>query len=95
MRGFGEIDLLVGVVIDPQRRLDGAAAIARGERDALKVEQRGREEMKMFRVEPEYFAVVSAETLGPLRTLSGEVLLAVAAKVGGVRLIDNQLVDVP
>jgi pantoate--beta-alanine ligase len=49
----------------------------------------------MFRVEPEYFAVVSAEALVPLRTLSGEVLLAVAAKVGGVRLIDNQLVDVP
>ena len=76
--------------------LDAAAvAIARGERDASKVEQRGREEMKMFRVEPEYFAVVSAEALVPLRKLSGEVLLAVAAKVGGVRLIDNQLVDVP
>ena len=72
-----------------------AAAIARGERDASKVEQRAREEMKMFRVEPEYFALVSAETLAPLRTLSGEVLLAVAAKVGGVRLIDNQLVDAP
>lgn len=72
-----------------------AAAIARGERDTSKVEQRAREEMKMFRVEPEYFAVVSSETLGPLRTLSGEVLLAVAAKVGGVRLIDNLLVDAP
>ncbi len=70
-----------------------AAAIARGERDASKVEQRARDEMKMFRVEPEYFAVVSTETLAPLRTLKGEVLLAVAAKVGGVRLIDNQLVD--
>jgi pantoate--beta-alanine ligase len=72
-----------------------AAAIARGERDASKVEQRARDEMKMFRVEPEYFAVVSTETLAPLRTLKGEVLLAVAAKVGGVRLIDNQLVDAP
>ena len=72
-----------------------AAAIARGERDASKVEQRAREEMKLFRVEPEYFAVVAAATLGPLRTLSGEVLLAVAAKVGGVRLIDNLLVDAP
>ena len=72
-----------------------AAAITRGERDASKVEQRAREEMKLFRVEPEYFAVVAAETLGQLRTLSGEVLLAVAAKVGGVRLIDNLLVDAP
>ena len=76
--------------------LDTAAeAITRGERDASKVEQRARDEMKMFRVEPEYFALVSAETLAPLRKLSGEVLLAVAAKVGGVRLIDNQLVDAP
>ena len=76
--------------------LDAAAhAISRGERDASKVEQRAREEMRMFRVEPEYFALVSAETLAPLRTLSGEVLIAVAAKVGGVRLIDNQLVDAP
>ena len=76
--------------------LDAAAsAIARGERDASKVEQRARDAMKGFRVEPEYFAVVSAETLAPLRRLSGQVLLAVAARVGGVRLIDNQLVDAP
>ena len=76
--------------------LDAAvAAITRGERDASKVEQKAREEMKMFRVEPEYVALVSAETLAPLRALSGEVLIAVAAKVGGVRLIDNQLVDAP
>ena len=72
-----------------------ASAIARGEREASKVEQRARDAMKGFRVEPEYFAVVSAHTLAPLRTLSGEVLLAVAARVGGVRLIDNQLVDTP
>ena len=76
--------------------LDAAvAAITRGERDASKVEQKAREEMKMFRVEPEYVALVSAETLAPLRALSGEVLIAVAAKVGGVRLIDKQLVDAP
>jgi pantoate--beta-alanine ligase len=72
-----------------------AAAIAGGERDPSVVEQRAREAMKGFRVEPEYFAVASAETLAPLRTVSGEILLAVAARVGGVRLIDNQLVDAP
>jgi pantoate--beta-alanine ligase len=76
--------------------LDAAAeAITRGERDPAKVEQRGRDAMKGFRVEPEYFAVVSAETISPMRSLSGEILVAVAAKVGGVRLIDNQLVDTP
>src|SRR4051812_48127020 len=47
-----------------------AAAIAGGERDPSEVEQRARESMKGFRVEPEYFAVVSAETLSPLRTIS-------------------------
>jgi pantoate--beta-alanine ligase len=72
-----------------------AAAITGGERDPAVVEQRAREAMKGFRVEPEYFAVVSADTLAPLRTLSGEILLAVAAHVGGVRLIDNQIVDAP
>jgi pantoate--beta-alanine ligase len=72
-----------------------AAAIARGERDGARVEASGREAMKGFRVEPEYFAVVAADTLAPLRSLSGEILIAVAAKVGGVRLIDNQIVDAP
>ena len=72
-----------------------AAAVTRGERNPATVEQRGREAMKGFRVDPEYFAVVSADTLAPMRSLSGEILIAVAAKVGGVRLIDNQLVDAP
>ena len=72
-----------------------AAAVSRGERDPAKVEREGRDAMKGFRVEPEYFAVVSAESLAPMRALSGEILLAVAAKVGGIRLIDNQLVDAP
>jgi len=30
-----------------------------------------------------------------LRTLSGEILIAVAARVGGVRLIDNEIVGTP
>jgi len=70
-----------------------AAAVTRGERDPAKVERAGRDAMKGFRVEAEYFAVVSANTLAPMRALSGEILIAVAARVGGVRLIDNQLVD--
>jgi pantoate--beta-alanine ligase len=79
-----------------KRGLDaGAAAIADGERNSATVEQRGREAMSSLGVEPEYFAVVSAETLAPVTPLVGEILLAVAARVGGVRLIDNQLVRVP
>ena len=45
-------------------------AIVRGEKDPAKAEQRGREAMKGFRVEPEYFAVVSADSLSPVRSLS-------------------------
>jgi len=34
-------------------------------------------------------AVVDAATLEPLRTVRGRVLVAVAARVGSARLIDN------
>lgn len=79
-----------------RRGLDAAvAAVAGGERDGSRVEARGREAMKSLGVDAEYFAVVSAETLAPVRPLSGEILLAVAARVGGVRLIDNDLVAAP
>src|SRR5207237_448424 len=79
-----------------RRGLDAAsAAIAGGERNAARVEGRGRQAMEALGVEPEYFAVVSAATLAPVRSLSGEILLAVAARVGGVRLIDNEIVGAP
>jgi pantoate--beta-alanine ligase len=45
--------------------------------------------------EPEYFAVVDPATLEPAGPLEGEVLLACAARVGDVRLIDNLSLTVP
>jgi pantoate--beta-alanine ligase len=79
-----------------RRGLDAAVSvIAGGERNAARVETRARAAMEELGVEPEYFAVVSADTLGPMRTLTGDILLAVAAKVGGVRLIDNEIVGTP
>jgi pantoate--beta-alanine ligase len=45
-------------------------------------------------VEPEYFEIVSADTLEPLVVIAGEVLVAVAARVGPVRLIDNVILSV-
>jgi pantoate--beta-alanine ligase len=71
-----------------------AAAIHGGERDAARVQRLGRDAMASLGVEPEYFALVSAETLAPAYRLSGEVLIAVAARIGGVRLIDNEIVRV-
>jgi pantoate--beta-alanine ligase len=72
----------------------GADAIRRGERRAAAVEAAGREAMRGRGVEPEYFAAVSAETLLPFDILTGEVLLAVAARVGDVRLIDNEIMQI-
>jgi pantoate--beta-alanine ligase len=78
-----------------RRGLDAAeASVGGGERDAATVARAGRDAMRAHGVEPEYFEVVSAATLEPLATLAGEVLIAVAARVGPVRLIDNTMISV-
>jgi pantoate--beta-alanine ligase len=43
----------------------------------------------------QYAAAVHPDTLEPLETVGDRVVLAVAAFVGGVRLIDNLVVEVP
>ena len=35
----------------------------------------------------------AADTLAPVRTIDGEVLAVVAARVGSTRLIDNELIN--
>jgi pantoate--beta-alanine ligase len=68
-------------------------AIEAGERDAAALAAHGREAMQPFDVEPEYLALVDPETLTPLDELNGRgALVAVAARVGAVRLIDNTLI---
>lgn len=42
----------------------------------------------------EYVALVDAQTLQPINTISGEVLIAVAVKFGRTRLIDNVILSV-
>jgi pantoate--beta-alanine ligase len=75
-----------------RRALEAAeAAVAAGERDAGAVERAARDAMAAFAVEPEYLALVDPDTLAPVTTLNGETLLAVAARVGPTRLIDNTL----
>jgi pantoate--beta-alanine ligase len=70
-------------------------AVAAGERDAARVLELARAAMHDFSVEPEYLALVSTDTLAPVDTIDGEVLLAVAARMGDVRLIDNTLLSAP
>jgi pantoate--beta-alanine ligase len=69
-------------------------AIMAGERRASAVEKLGRETMLARGVTPEYFSAVPAGTLLSMERLEGEVLIAVAARVGDVRLIDNEIVDI-
>jgi pantoate--beta-alanine ligase len=69
-------------------------AIAAGERRASAIEKAGRDAMHSAGVQPEYFAAVPAGTLLSKETLEGEVLIAVAARVGDVRLIDNEIVRI-
>ncbi|UOQ61768.1 pantoate--beta-alanine ligase [Leucobacter rhizosphaerae] len=46
-------------------------------------------------IDPEYVAIVDPDRFEPLDTLAGEALCAIAARVGGVRLIDNVLLHPP
>jgi pantoate--beta-alanine ligase len=72
--------------------LEAARALAAtGERSARALLDAAREAMRPFGVEPEYLALVEPDTLEPVDTLAGETLLAIAARVGEVRLIDNAI----
>jgi pantoate--beta-alanine ligase len=68
------------------------AAVASGERDTSRALAAGASILADARIEPEYFAAVSAETLEPVERITGETLVAIAANVGAVRLIDNVVI---
>jgi pimeloyl-ACP methyl ester carboxylesterase len=69
------------------------AAAHRYDLDVAAVVEAARERLDVPGVEPEYVEVVSARDLTPLDHLEGEILIAVAARVGRARLIDNIVVD--
>jgi pantoate--beta-alanine ligase len=61
-----------------------------GEREAAKVSAAARAVMEREEaVRVEYLEVVDAETMQPVERVTGPVRVAVAAWLGGVRLIDN------
>jgi pantoate--beta-alanine ligase len=68
-------------------------AAAGGERDASAIAHLARVEMEQLQVEPEYIALVTPEDLAPVHVVRGDTLVAVAARVGEVRLIDNTLIS--
>jgi pantoate--beta-alanine ligase len=64
-------------------------AASSGERDAAAIARLARAQMEDLGVEPEYLALVHPSSLAPVDAIDGETLVAVAARVGEVRLIDN------
>jgi len=79
-----------------KRALDAATdSVAAGERDPEAVAAAGRAAMAALGVEPEYLAVVRPDDLRPMERVSGDVLVAVAARVGPTRLIDNTILHSP
>jgi pantoate--beta-alanine ligase len=77
------------------RALDATrTAIARGERDALRLTAAMRE---IIRKEPmaelDYVELVDAATLEPVTRLRGTCLAMLAARFGATRLIDNLLIE--
>jgi pantoate--beta-alanine ligase len=66
-----------------------------GETDAVALRTAAEGVLRDHDVEPEYVAVVDPETFMPVDRLNGRpVLVAVAARVGATRLIDNQVIDI-
>jgi pantoate--beta-alanine ligase len=63
--------------------------VADGSRDAATVVAAARAAMAPYAVDPEYLAVVDADTFTQLDEIDRRALIAVAARVGDVRLIDN------
>jgi pantoate--beta-alanine ligase len=68
-------------------------AAANGERDAGAIAQLARAEMQELQVEPEYLVLVNPEDLTPVQVIRVDVLVAVAARIGEVRLIDNTVIS--
>lgn len=74
--------------------LDTADRAARGgERSSEAMLRQAREAMLPFDVEPEYVALVDPATLEPIERLDRRALLAIAARVGDTRLIDNTFIE--
>ena len=76
------------------RGLDDAQMLAAaGERAGSALLACGRKTMAELDVEPEYLALVDPDTLEPVERLEKPALLAVAARIGETRLIDNLILE--
>jgi pantoate--beta-alanine ligase len=67
------------------------AEVAGGVLDAPAVLAAARGELDAAGLEPEYLELRSTTDLSPVERVNGSTLLAVAARVGRARLIDNTI----
>jgi len=67
------------------------AAVRSGVSDGPAVLAAARTELDAAELEPEYLELRSLEDLSPVERVNGSTLLAVAARVGRARLIDNTI----
>jgi pantoate--beta-alanine ligase len=75
--------------------LSGKEIVLRGERDPVRVTGEVRRQMEANGIgDIEYVELVDARDLSVPPRVEGRVLLAVAARVGATRLIDNLVLDV-
>ena len=65
--------------------------VAAGHRDAASVLTAARRELAAHGIEPDYLELRSPDDLAPAARVNGRALLAVAARVGRARLIDNTI----
>jgi pantoate--beta-alanine ligase len=65
--------------------------VAAGQVDAASVLDAAREQLRAHGIEPEYLELRSSDDLSPVDRVNGTTLLAVAARVGRARLIDNTI----
>jgi pantoate--beta-alanine ligase len=65
--------------------------VAGGEVSAADVLEAARAELDLAGIEPEYLELRSTRDLSPVERVNGSTILAVAARVGGARLIDNTI----
>ncbi len=67
------------------------ATVDAGQIDARAVLEAARGELDAHGIEPEYLELRSADDLSPAERVNGSTLLAVAARIGDARLIDNTI----
>jgi pantoate--beta-alanine ligase len=68
-------------------------AITAGERDSGRLREAALAAMAPLDVRPEYLALVDPDSFQPVDAVDGRVLVAVAARLGDTRLIDNVLIE--